>query len=158
MPITCSFSALYHDKYRRHRPLLFIFNTLITLKYAMLHIGIILYCIIAYNQKCWKPLSLYMEYQSPNQEVNEREDVACRGRKDWLIDYMVFYAVSAIFRPYNGGGRIEIKWLLQNYESDLLGVGMLFEIQKSQLTPHHFYFKKDLSTSEVTLQQTRKSF
>ena len=22
---------------------------------------------------------------------------------DWLIDYIVFYAVSAIFRPYNGG-------------------------------------------------------
>lgn len=22
---------------------------------------------------------------------------------DWLIDYMVFHAVSAVFRPYNGG-------------------------------------------------------
>ena len=31
-------------------------------------------CIIAHNQKYWKPLSLYIEYQSPYQEVNEEQD------------------------------------------------------------------------------------
>ena len=48
-------------------------------------------------------------------------------------------------------GRIEKKdlcsWLLQN---NLLGVEMLFEIQKPRL----FYFKQHFSTSEVILQQT----
>ena len=47
-------------------------------------------------------------------------------------------------------GRIEIKhlfsWLLQN---NLLGVEMLFEIQKPRLTPRLFYFKQHFSTSEV---------
>ena len=53
-------------------------------------------------------------------------------------------------------GRIEIKylfsWLLQN---NLLGVEMLFEIQKPRLTPRLFYLKQHFSTSEVILQQTR---
>ena len=33
---------------------------------------------------------------------------------------------------------------------------MLFEIQKTRLTPRLFYFKQHFSTSEVILQQTRK--
>ena len=53
-------------------------------------------------------------------------------------------------------GRIEIeylfRWLLQN---NLLGVEMLFEIQKPRLTPRLFYLKQYFSTSEVILQQTR---
>ena len=36
------------------------------------------------------------------QEFNILSPPSCIG-KDWLIDYIVFYAVSAIFRPYNGG-------------------------------------------------------
>ena len=27
---------------------------------------------------------------------------------DWLIDYIVFYAVSAIYRPYNGGSMADV--------------------------------------------------
>ena len=54
-------------------------------------------------------------------------------------------------------GRIEIKnffsWLLQN---KLLGVEMLFEIQKSRLKPRIFYIKQHFSTSDVILQQTQK--
>ena len=53
-------------------------------------------------------------------------------------------------------GRIEIKhlfsWLLQN---NLLGVKVLFEIQKLRLTPRLFYFQQHFSTSEVILQQTQ---
>ena len=49
-------------------------------------------------------------------------------------------------------GRIELKylfsWLLQN---NLLGVKMLFEIQKPRL----FYFKQHFSTLDVILLQTR---
>ena len=31
---------------------------------------------------------------------------------DWLINYIVFYAVSAIFRPYNGGTSIVMNWFV----------------------------------------------
>ena len=33
----------------------------------------------------------------------------------WLIDYIVFYAVSAIFRPYNGGADIQMYFYSINW-------------------------------------------
>ena len=70
-----------------------------------------------------------------------------------LIRSSVEERILALFRCR---GRIEIKylfsWLLQN---NLLGVNMLFVIQKPRLTPLLFYFKQHFSTWEVILQQTR---
>ena len=37
----------------------------------------------------------------------------------WLIAYMVFYAVSAIFRPYNGGNRLICNWHWQQFDAEI---------------------------------------
>ena len=59
---------------------------------------------------------------------------------DWPNSFFYKGKRSALFCC---SGRLEIKylfsWLLQN---NLLGVEMLFEIQKPRLTPRFFYFKQ----------------
>ena len=41
------------------------------------------------------------------------------GCIDWLIAYMVFYAVSAIFRPHNGGNGLICNWHWQQFDAEI---------------------------------------
>ena len=49
--------------------------------------------------------------------------MACAMKCDWLIDHIVFYAESTIFRPYYGGpwsvklrlGIYKVFWYCQHY-------------------------------------------
>ena len=72
---------------------------------------------------------------------------------DWPTSFFCGGKRSALFCCR---GRIEIKylfsWLLQN---NILGVEVLFEIQKPRLTPQLFYLKQHFETKEAILQQTR---
>ena len=40
----------------------------------------------------------------PKASKRGKEEVTALSVGSWLIDWIVFYAVSAILQPYNGGG------------------------------------------------------